>query len=222
MGSETRIPDDFITTEPASEDVSALRPSNDDTFTVSSDDIPVIFVRIVEEGSEPVPVDEIVVDGQVAELEVYYKDTDETDVPFKPITQGDSETPEVCAGTSCAMLEDPLCSLLCSPSAQVFTPEEAKPETVRAKLPNKVFATIVKIVVRAAPDAPETIEIQTVRIFACFEEVTTTVTTTPSATTTVTTTTRVTPTTTTTTTVQTTTLAPATTTTTGKATNPWS
>jgi hypothetical protein len=95
MGSETRIPEGFITTEPASEDVNALRPTNDDTFTVSSDDIPVIFVRIVEEGSEPVPVAEIVVEGEVAEVEIYYKDSDEEDTPFKPVSLGDDKTPEV-------------------------------------------------------------------------------------------------------------------------------
>lgn len=82
---------------------------------------------------------------------------------------------------------------------------------VRAVLPNKVFAVAVKIIAKAAEDAPEEIGINYVKVFACFEEVTTVVTTTPEATTTTTTTRRVTPTTTTTTTVQTTTLPPATT-----------
>jgi len=112
-----------------------------------------------------------------------------------------------------AMTADVL--IVCFLLTKVFTPKEVKPESVRAKLPKKVFATVLKIVARAAPDAPETIAIKNLRVFACFEEVTTTVTTTPTATTTSTTTTRVTPTTTTLTTVQTTTLAPATTTTPG-------
>lgn len=84
---------------------------------------------------------------------------------------------------------------------------------MRAVLPNKVFAVVVKIVAKyVGPDAPKEIDIKDVKVFACFEEVTTTVTTTPEATTTITTTTRVTPTTTTVTSVQTTTLPAPTTT----------
>jgi hypothetical protein len=100
----------------------------------------------------------------------------------------------------------------CAFTLQVFeAQQDADKSTVRAVLPNKVFAVAVKIIVKAAEDAPEETAINYVKVFACFEEVTTVVTTTPEATTTTTTTRRVTPTTTTSTTVQTTTLPPATT-----------
>jgi len=95
MDSETKIPEGFITTEPASEDVNALRPSNDESLTFSSDAIPFIFIRMVEQGSEPVPVAEIDVEGEVTEVEIYYKESDEADVPFKPITLGDDTAAEV-------------------------------------------------------------------------------------------------------------------------------
>jgi len=95
MDSETKIPDEFITTEPATEDVTALRPSNEDTLTFGSEDIPSIFVRLVEEGEEAVPVAEVDVEGEIAEVEIFYKESDETDVPFKPVSLGDDETPKV-------------------------------------------------------------------------------------------------------------------------------
>ncbi|ELT94931.1 hypothetical protein CAPTEDRAFT_204807, partial [Capitella teleta] len=189
MSSETTVPDSFITTEPEFEDVTALRSSNKDTFTVSSDQIPAIIIRLVKEGDEPVSVGEVVVDGEVSQLEVFYMESDNEDAEFTPVSRGNDETPEV------------------------FEAEDATPQRVRAVLPNKVFAVVVKIVAKyVGPDAPKEIDIKDVKVFACFEEVTTTVTTTPEATTTITTTTRVTPTTTTVTSVQTTTLPAPTTT----------
>ena len=84
---------------------------------------------------------------------------------------------------------------------------------MRALLPSKIFAVVVKIVpTYEGADTPKEIDIDYVKVFACFEEVTTTVTTTPEATSTVTTTTRVTPSTTRVTSVQTTTLPAPTTT----------
>lgn len=96
MSSETRVPDSFISTEPESDDATALRSSNKETFTVPSDQIPAILIRLVKEGDEPVSVGEVVVDGEVSEVEVFYKDSDDTDAEFTPVRRGDNELPEVC------------------------------------------------------------------------------------------------------------------------------
>jgi hypothetical protein len=85
----------------------------------------------------------------------------------------------------------------------VFTPEEDS-NTIRAVLPAKIYATIVKIVLVATPESPEKFTVDDVKVFACFEEEVTTTTTTPVETTTQKTTTSYTPTATTVTTVQTT------------------
>ncbi|MEE4247299.1 MAG: hypothetical protein V2I33_17955 [Kangiellaceae bacterium] len=96
MSSETTVPDSFITTEPEFDDVTALRSSNKDTFTVSSDQIPAIIIRLVKEGDEPVSVGEVVVDGEVSQLEVFYMESDNEDAEFTPVSRGNDETPEVC------------------------------------------------------------------------------------------------------------------------------
>lgn len=93
--------------------------------------------------------------------------------------------------------------------SQVFTPVEEG--TIRALLPDKIFAVVLKVVLIVGPEGPEDLEVKQIEIFACFEEESTTVTTTTQGTTTtMTTTTKVTPTTTSVTTVETTTV-PATT-----------
>ena len=85
----------------------------------------------------------------------------------------------------------------------MFTPEENS-NTIRAVLPDKVYATIVKIVLVATPDSPAEFTVDAAKVFACFEEEVTTTTTTPVETTTQKTTTAYTPTATTVTTVLTT------------------
>lgn len=97
MSSETIVPDSFITTVPEFEDVNALRSSNQDTFTVPSDQIPDILVRLVAEGDEPVPVGEVVVDGEVSEIELFYQDSDATDSPFVPVRLDGETEPQVCS-----------------------------------------------------------------------------------------------------------------------------
>jgi len=94
-------------------------------------------------------------------------------------------------------------SWLCFLLAQVFTPEEDS-NTIRAVLPDKVYATVVKIVLVATPESPEKFTVDEAKVFACFEEEVTTTTTTPVETTTQKTTTTFTSTATTVTTVQTT------------------
>ena len=85
----------------------------------------------------------------------------------------------------------------------MFTPEENS-NTIRAVLPDKVYATIVKIVLVATPDSAAEFTVDAAKVFACFEEEVTTTTTTPVETTTQKTTTAYTPTATTVTTVLTT------------------
>ena len=85
----------------------------------------------------------------------------------------------------------------------MFAAEENS-DSIRAVLPDKVYATVVKIVLVATPDSPAEFTVDECKVFACFEEEVTTTTTTPVETTTQKTTTTFTSSATTVTTVQTT------------------
>ena len=78
-----------------------------------------------------------------------------------------------------------------------FSPQTFKsttPGKLEVTLPDKVFASILKIVPLAPADEAVVIVIEDLQIFACFEEVIETTTTTPAGVTTVKSTTRFTPT----------------------------
>ncbi|ELU12969.1 hypothetical protein CAPTEDRAFT_219797 [Capitella teleta] len=179
MSSPSRIPEDSLRTEPATENVSDLRPGSLKPWTADSNSNPAIFVTLVEDEEEPIAVGSVVLEGNAQEAEIFFKPSlNDDNQAFKPISVNDNNEPETFKTTTAGRL--------------VVT------------LPNKVFAAILKIVPLAPADQADAFVINNLQIFACFEEETTTTTTTPAGTTTVTSTTRVTPTVTITTTTKTT------------------
>lgn len=81
-------------------------------------------------------------------------------------------------------------------------PRDEETGTIIAQLPDRTYATSVKIVLMTAEDSPAEFIVDEMKVFACFKREVTTTTTTPAETTTQKTTTTFTPTSTTVTTVQ--------------------
>lgn len=99
MANAKVIPDDRVQIEgEAVGEVASLRPGSVDQLTVSSDDIPAIVIRLVDEGEEPVPVGEVSMDGDLSGITVEYKDSNEPTAEWVPVNSDGSETPEVSCG----------------------------------------------------------------------------------------------------------------------------
>ena len=82
-------------TEPATGDVTSLRPNNDETWTVESDANPAIFVNLVQPDEEPLALGSLVLNGNADAANVYIKPTLNENVPYKPVSVDDDNQPKV-------------------------------------------------------------------------------------------------------------------------------
>lgn len=74
MSSPAAIPDNRISSEPASPDVDNVRPNSADKWTISSESSPSVVIGLVEAGKEPIPLGRVEVTSEnVAQITVEYR-----------------------------------------------------------------------------------------------------------------------------------------------------
>ena len=97
MSSPSLIPEENLKTEPASEDVSGLRPNTEGSWTADVDSNPAVVVTLVTKpDDEPVAVGAVVIEGNAEAANVFYKPTLNADEPFEAISLDDNNEPKVC------------------------------------------------------------------------------------------------------------------------------
>ena len=97
MSSPSLIPEENLKTEPASDDVSSLRPNTEGSWTADVDSNPAVVVTLLTKpDDEPVAVGAVVVEGNAEAANVFYKQTLSADEEFAAISLDDNKEPKVC------------------------------------------------------------------------------------------------------------------------------
>ncbi|ELU10543.1 hypothetical protein CAPTEDRAFT_196226, partial [Capitella teleta] len=161
MSTPKYLPSSSITSVPESDTVSLIRPNVDGDYIALVNQKPQIIVKLVDEGDEPIPVGQLVLIGNAPKMTVLYKQKDEPEAPFTPVSE----------------------------EGQVKVYEADDNDQITADFPERILATVLQIKPEFGNDAPEQCKISELKVFACFHEEQTTVTTTPAGLTTVSTTT---------------------------------
>ena len=98
MNTPRTIPSSWISAQPASDDVDAVRPGDNKKWTVPKDSKPELTVQLVPTGEEGVPLGSVQAEGDMSGVIVYVKPSEGED--FKPVL-ADSGKPKVidCIGS---------------------------------------------------------------------------------------------------------------------------
>jgi hypothetical protein len=92
MNTPRTIPSSWISAQPASDDVDAVRPGDNKKWTVPKDSKPELTVQLVPTGDEGVPLGRVQAEGNMAGVIVYVKPSEGED--FKPVL-ADNGKPKV-------------------------------------------------------------------------------------------------------------------------------
>jgi len=92
MKTARTIPSSFISSQPASDDVDAVRPGDNKKWTVAKDSKPELTIQLVPAAEEGLPLGRVQVKGDMSAVIVYVKSSEGEE--FKPVA-GDDDQPKV-------------------------------------------------------------------------------------------------------------------------------
>jgi len=94
MRTPRTIPNGWIRAEPKSDTVDSIRPGDNEKWTVPNESKPQIFIQLVADDEEPIPVGKVDINGNVEKFTVYYKAKND-DEEFMPFTLKKNDEPKV-------------------------------------------------------------------------------------------------------------------------------
>lgn len=93
MDSDTTIPEENLSSNPATENLKNLRPSEEGSWTVPSENNPEILVQVAKDGEEALPAARVELTTNAEKATLWFQTA--ADEPYQVVTDKRTGTPKV-------------------------------------------------------------------------------------------------------------------------------
>lgn len=93
MDSDTAIPEENLSSNPATENLENLRPNKEGSWTVPSENNPELLVQVAKDGEEPIPVGRVELATNAEKATIWYQTA--ADEPYQVVADKRTGTPKV-------------------------------------------------------------------------------------------------------------------------------